>query len=472
MFYDDTITAISTPYGSGGIGIVRISGEKSFDIADKIFKGKKKLDQVKSHTITYGKIIDNKDGSAIDEVLLTKMEGPKTYTREDVIEINCHGGIVVLKKVLELVIRNGARLAEPGEFTKRAFLNGRIDLTQAEAVIDLINAKTTLSSKIALSQLEGVLSKKIKDAKDALVELLAHIESTLDFPEEDFDKITEQVIREKIEKIKAELFDILSTFDKGKILKEGVNAVIVGKPNVGKSSLLNRLTGYDRAIVTDVPGTTRDTIEEYINVEGIPLKIIDTAGIRETGDIIEKIGVDKAKKAIDSADLIIMMIDAVEGFTNADAYVLKSITEKKKVLLINKIDLLENLLDCQNINKIYQDTKLSNNIELKDSPIILSSMKDGRGLDDLRKEIAKLFWGGEIKEHGIENVMTNVRHKTLMENALNSLDDAILAYSSGMPMDCIAIDIRNAALYLGSITGENISDEILDEIFSTFCIGK
>ncbi len=472
MFYDDTITAISTPYGSGGIGIVRISGEKSFDIADKIFKGKKKLDQVKSHTITYGKIIDNKDGSAIDEVLLTKMEGPKTYTREDVIEINCHGGIVVLKKVLELVIRNGARLAEPGEFTKRAFLNGRIDLTQAEAVIDLINAKTTLSSKIALSQLEGVLSKKIKDAKDALVELLAHIESTLDFPEEDFDKITEQVIREKIEKIKAELFDILSTFDKGKILKEGVNAVIVGKPNVGKSSLLNRLTGYDRAIVTDVPGTTRDTIEEYINVEGIPLKIIDTAGIRETGDIIEKIGVDKAKKAIDSADLIIMMIDAVEGFTNADAYVLKSITEKKKVLLINKIDLLENLLDCQNINKIYQDTELSNNIELKDSPIILSSMKDGRGLDDLRKEIAKLFWGGEIKEHGIENVMTNVRHKTLMENALNSLDDAILAYSSGMPMDCIAIDIRNAALYLGSITGENISDEILDEIFSTFCIGK
>ncbi|NSW92037.1 MAG: tRNA uridine-5-carboxymethylaminomethyl(34) synthesis GTPase MnmE [Firmicutes bacterium] len=471
MFNNDTIAAISTSYGSGGIGIVRISGEKAFEIAERIFKGKKSIRQVKSHTIHYGKIVDPQDGSIIDEVLLTKMDGPSTFTRENIIEINCHGGIIVLKKVLELVIREGARLAEPGEFTKRAFLNGRIDLTQAEAVIDIINAKTARSSKVALEQLEGKLSVKIKAARDKLVGLIAHIEATLDYPEEDIDKITEMQIYNSLEEIRNMLSDLLSGFDKGKIIKEGIKAVIIGRPNVGKSSLLNQLTGYSRAIVTDIPGTTRDIIEEYINIQGIPVRVIDTAGIRETGDIVEKIGVEKTKKAIESADLIIMMIDAVDGFTQADANVLRFIKGKKIIVLLNKIDLVENEGDTSKFHELKGINELKSIQELEGITIIKTSMKDGRGINDLEKEISRLFIGGEI-DTDIEGLMTNVRHASLVEKALNSINDAIIAYHEGMPMDCIVIDIRNAAQYLGEITGETVSDEILNHIFSRFCIGK
>jgi tRNA modification GTPase len=468
MFCNDTIAAISTPYGCGGIGIIRISGEKSFEIAERIFKGKRSIQQMKSHTINYGKIIDDRDGSIIDEVLLTKMKKPSTFTREDTIEINCHGGIIVLRKILELIIRHGARLAEPGEFTKRAFLNGRIDLAQAEAVIDIINAKTALSSKAALAQLEGALSAKIKELRDGLVELVAHVESTLDFPEEDFDKISGESLCKSIEKIREELSDLLSRFDKGKVIMEGVNAVIIGRPNVGKSSLLNRLTGYNRAIVTDIPGTTRDTIEEYISMGGIPLKITDTAGIRETRDLVEKIGAEKTKKAVKSADLVIMMIDAKDGFMPADAAVLQLIRENKKVIMLNKIDLVENQPDFQGLQL---DSQGLNKLEDSGVTVIKSSMKDGRGIEELEKEISRLFMEGEI-EAGIEGIMTNVRHASLVEKALNSINDAISAYHANITMDCIAIDIRNAVNYLGEITGENVSDEILDRIFSRFCIGK
>ncbi len=499
MNENDTITAISTPYGTGGIGIVRISGEKAFEIAEKIFKGKKTIKQIKSHTINYGNIIDSEDGIVIDEVLLTKMDKPNTFTREDTVEINCHGGIVVLKKVLELVVKEGARLAEPGEFTKRAFLNGRIDLAQAEAVIDLINAKTSRSSKIALGQLEGKLSVKIKEVRDKLIGLIAHIEVTLDYPEEDIDVITELEVYNGLEEIKNKLSSLLTGFKKGKIIREGIKAVIIGRPNVGKSSLLNQLTGYNRAIVTDIPGTTRDIIEEYISVAGIPVRIIDTAGIRETKDEVERIGVEKTMNAIESADLVIMMVDAFAGFTKEDEEVLKYISNfggKKPVVLLNKIDLVEkentkhhstqdNITPLDNtVEEDKENLQHKGDLQHKDNllhkdnlpelekiSIIETSMKDGRGIDELEREISRLFTGGEIDTDS-EVLVTNVRHASLVEKALNSINDAISAYRDAMPLDCITIDIRNAAQHLGEITGESVSDEILHQIFSRFCIGK
>jgi tRNA modification GTPase len=487
MNENDTITAISTPYGAGGIGIIRISGEKAFEIAEKIFKGKKTIRHIKSHTINYGKIFDFKDGTVIDEVLLTKMDRPNTFTREDTIEINCHGGIVVLKKVLELVVREGARLAEPGEFTKRAFLNGRIDLAQAEAVIDLINAKTSRSSKIALEQLEGKLSIEIKEARDRLIGFIAHIEATLDYPEEDIDEITELEVYNGLKEIKNKLSILLSGFKKGRIIREGIKAVIIGRPNVGKSSLLNRLAGYNRAIVTDIPGTTRDIVEEYISIAGIPIRIIDTAGIRETKDEVERIGVEKTMNAIESADLVIMMVDAFAGFAKEDEEVLKyisNISGKKPVVLLNKIDLVEKENTKHHTaqdNTVQGDKENSlhkGDLQHKDSlpglekiSIIETSMKEGRGIDELEREISRLFTGGEIDTDS-EALVTNVRHASLVEKALNSINDAISAYRGAMPLDCITIDIRNAAQHLGEITGESVSDEILHQIFSRFCIGK
>ena len=507
MNENDTIAAISTPYGTGGIGIIRISGEKAFDIADKIFKGRKTIRQIKSHTINYGNIIDSEDGSVLDEVLLTKMDKPNTFTREDTIEINCHGGIAVIKKVLELVVREGARLAEPGEFTKRAFLNGRIDLAQAEAVIDLINAKTSRSSKIALEQLEGKLSVKIMEARNRLIGLIAHIEATLDYPEEDIDKITEPEVYNALEDIGNELLSLLLGFNKGKIIREGIRVVIIGRPNVGKSSLLNQLSGYNKAIVTEIPGTTRDIVEEYISIAGIPVRIMDTAGIRETRDLVERIGVEKTMSAIESADLVIMMVDVSDGFAREDEEVLKSINNisgKKPVILLNKIDLVENAENsnikgdteqddtvCNNVakgigenDKVKNDNKykhreiahltvedMENLPDLGNIRVIETSMKDGRGIDELEREISRLFTGGEIDTDS-EALVTNVRHASLIENALNSINDAISAYRDAMPLDCITIDIRNAAQLLGEIIGESVSDEILHQIFSRFCIGK
>jgi tRNA modification GTPase len=480
MNENDTIAAISTPFGTGGIGIIRISGEKAFEIAKRIFKGRKTVEKLKSHTINYGKIVDYKNNIIIDEILLTKMNSPRTFTKEDIVEINCHGGIVILKRILELVLREGARLANPGEFTKRAFLNGRIDLAQAEAIIDLINAKTLKSSEIALKQLEGGLSLKIKELKDELIKLIAHIEAVLDYPEENIDEITEIEMVNSLTFIKDRLKSMLLDFKKGKIFKEGVKAVIIGKPNVGKSSLLNNLAGYDRAIVTNIPGTTRDILEEYINIEGIPLRVLDTAGIRETKDEVEIIGVEKTMKAVESADLIILMVDATLDFQQEDVRIFKIVNkfkDKKSIILLNKIDLvkkndnrslktgLENSLRKLDINGIC--TLLG----IKKTSVIETSMKNLIGIDKLKSEILRMFIGGEIDKDN-ETLIVNVRHGNLIESALKSINDAIKGYNESIPFDILTIDIRNAAQFLGEITGESVNDEILNQIFSRFCIGK
>lgn len=459
MYGEDTIAAVSTPQGTGGIGIIRISGDKAFEIAGRIFRGSKPFDAYKSHTINYGKIVDPKTGDMIDEALVSKMDKPNTFTREDVVEVNSHGGIIVVKRIMELILREGARLAEPGEFTKRAFLNGRIDLSQAEAVIDLINSKTSESSRAAAAQLEGRLSEKLKEVRTKLIELIAHIEVTVDYPEHDIEQITGEKVYGEINEIKEKLTGVTKGFEKGRIMREGLNAVIVGRPNVGKSSLLNELAGKNKAIVTDIPGTTRDIIEEYINVNGIPVRIIDTAGIRDTADVVEKIGVERAEKEIDTADLIIMVIDASEGITSEDKRIIERIKNKKTVLLINKVDLVEE----GSITDIEES--------LGEWKTIRTSMKEDIGLEDLEKAITGLFVKGEIYLDS-EVLVTNVRHKNLIDSAIRSINDAIAAYEAGMPLDCVTIDIKNAAEYLGQITGESVSEDVMHQIFSRFCIGK
>ncbi|MCX8128991.1 MAG: tRNA uridine-5-carboxymethylaminomethyl(34) synthesis GTPase MnmE [Clostridia bacterium] len=459
MYIDDTIAAISTAQGTGGIGIIRISGSRAFDIASKLFKGKNSFDKIKSHTISYGKLIDPKTGDTVDEVLISKMKGPNTFTREDVVEINCHGGMVVIKKILELVIKQGSRIAEPGEFTKRAFLNGRIDLSQAEAVIDIINSKTDESSRAAVDQLEGKLSRKLREVRSKLIELIAHIEVTVDYPEHDIEEITGQKVYNNALEIKNKLQDIVKGFEKGRIIREGINIVIVGRPNVGKSSLLNELSGKNKAIVTDIPGTTRDIIEEYININGIPVRITDTAGIRETEDIVERIGVERAQKAIDAADLIIIVIDTSMGMDDEDLKILEKAGNKKLIVLLNKIDLVDDFV----INEI--ESRFAGRKVLK------SSVKNDIGIDKLEDEISGMFFTGEINANN-EILVTNIRHKDLIDKAISSTCEACSAYEAGMPLDCITIDIKNAAEYLGQVTGESISEDVMHEIFKRFCIGK
>lgn len=459
MYNSETIAAISTPHGTGGIGIIRVSGNNSFDIAKKIFKGKKSFDEIKSHTVSYGKIIDPVKLVTLDEVLLTKMIAPNTFTREDIIEISCHGGIVVVRDILDLVVREGARIAEPGEFTKRAFLNGRIDLSQAEAVIDVINSKTSQSSKAAVDQLEGKLSVKLKNARSKLIELLAHIEVTVDYPEHDIEEITGQKVHEELQEIKQKLLDIMLGYEKGRIIREGIDAVIVGMPNVGKSSLLNEFSGKNRAIVTDIPGTTRDIIEEYVNIEGIPVRIIDTAGIRDTEDVVEKIGVEKTHSAIESADLVIMMLDAKKGICKKDENILEKLVDKKLIILLNKIDLVsqEDIIKAQN--------------KLQGKKVIPLSLKEEIGIKEIGLYISELFTMGKISSNN-EILLTNVRHKNLIDLGIKSIDDAINAYNEQMPLDLIAIDITNAAEHIGKITGESVSEDVIHEIFSRFCLGK
>ena len=459
LYSQDTIAAISTPHGNGGIGIIRISGEKAFEIAAEIFIGRKNFDEIKTHTINYGKIVDPESGEILDEVLLSKMKKPNTFTREDVVEINCHGGTVVLKNILELILKKGARLAEPGEFTKRAFLNGRLDLSQAEAVIDIINAKTSESSKAAMNQLEGKLSVKLKEARSKLIEVLAHIEVTVDYPEHDIEEITGEKVYSEIKDVREKLTDIIKGFEKGRIIREGINAVIVGRPNVGKSSLLNELTGKNRAIVTDIPGTTRDIIEDYINLNGVPVRIIDTAGIRETEDLVEKIGVEKTHKELEAADLIIMMIDAYKGIEKEDVEIFDRVKDKKVIVILNKIDIA-------NEEKLVEiESKIEN------KKVIRMSLKQGIGTDELADAVVELFIKGEVSLNN-EVLITNVRHKNLIDKAIESIDYAINAYKSGMPLDMITIDIVNSAQFLGEITGESVSEDVMNEIFSRFCLGK
>lgn len=454
----DTIAAIATSIGEGGISIIRVSGDKSIDIVDSIFigKNKRKLHDLKSYTMRYGHIVD-KNGSKLDEVIISYMKGPKSFTAEDTIEINCHGGVVGTNRILQEIIRAGARMAEPGEFTKRAFLNGRIDLSQAEAVIDIIRAKTELSMKSALMQSEGTISKEIKIIRNKLLNVIAHIEATVDYPEEDMEEVTAGKVSEDVTEIIGEIELLLSTAEEGKILREGLSTVIVGKPNVGKSSLLNALVKEKRAIVTDVPGTTRDVIEEYISIEGIPVKIVDTAGIRETEDIVEKIGVEKSKEKIDEADLVILMLDLSNKLTEEDKEIIEYIKDKKYIVLLNKSDL---------DGKIEREELQS----LKSKYITNISVKTGEGLNHVKEHIKDLFFNGEIKTEGI--FVTNNRHKESLIRAKESLESSLNALEYTLAIDLASIDIRNAWMNLGEITGESLEEDIIHKIFSEFCLGK
>lgn len=458
----ETIAAISTPYGTGGIGIIRISGPEAFSVAEKIFRGSKKISETKSHSVVHGRIIDPADGQMVDEVLLVKMDSPRTFTGEDTIEINCHGGIVLLRRVLSLVLMYGARAACPGEFTKRAFINGRIDLAQAEAVIDLINSKTDEGSRAAAAQLQGRLSEKIRGARRKMIELIARIEAAIEYPEEDIEEITAEAVRNGIKEIREELRKTAQSFTRGRLLREGITAAIIGKPNAGKSSLLNALAGSSRAIVTDIPGTTRDIIEEYVNIKGIPVRFLDTAGIRSTDDPVEAIGVEKARTAAAEAELVIIVLDAQTGITDEDIEVMKSSLSKKTIVMINKTDVADDRMveDMKEQIRTYGDI-----------PVVVASMVDGTGMDDLADRIEVLAAGGEISANN-EVLLTNARHRQLIEDAILGLDSAESAYKGGMPLDLVTIDIRDAAEALGRITGESVSEDVVNEIFSRFCVGK
>lgn len=455
-----TIAAISTAVGEAGIGIVRMSGKKSIEIGKMVFKGSlEDNDKKNNRKLLYGHIVDHKKDEIVDEVLIAFMRGPGTYTREDMVEIYCHGGIISVRKVLELLLSKGARLAERGEFTKRAFLNGRLDLSQAEAVIDMINAKTDKSFETSLDQLEGSLSKKIHEIRNILLEMVAHVEVSIDFPEDDIEEVTYEDLERQGNTVKREIEKLIATSDKGKILREGLNTVILGKPNVGKSSLLNAVLRENRAIVTDVPGTTRDIIEEYINIDGIPLKIIDTAGIRITEDVVEKIGVDKAKGTINSADLVIAVFDISKELTPEDFEIISLTRKKKSIVLLNKTD-LEPKYDIEYFRNLVGDRV-----------ILTTSMTEGVGIEELEDAIREMFYGGELEIEG-DTVITNVRHKDLLEKALENISQAIIDIKYNVPIDCIEVDLRNCWENLGGISGDTIDEDILDKIFAEFCIGK
>ncbi|MGO5155720.1 tRNA uridine-5-carboxymethylaminomethyl(34) synthesis GTPase MnmE [Ligilactobacillus ruminis] len=455
----DTIAAISTPPGEGAISIVRMSGEEAVAIAQKVFSGKD-LTQTKSHTINYGHIVDPKTHEEIDEVMVSLMLAPKTFTREDVVEINCHGGIVATNRILQLLLVNGARLAEPGEFTKRAFLHGRIDLTQAESVMDLIRAKTDRSMKIALNQLDGNLSHLIDSLRKDILDVLAQVEVNIDYPEyDDVEEMTTKLLKEKAIEIKQRIEQLLKTASQGKIMREGLATALVGRPNVGKSSLLNHLLHEDKAIVTDVAGTTRDVIEEYVNVSGVPLKLIDTAGIRETDDKVEKIGVERSKKAIEQSDLVLLVLNAAESLTKEDLELIRLTNDKKRIIILNKTD-LEERLDRKELAKISGN-----------APVYATSILKNEGLEALEEAISKLFFNG-IENSQSTVMVTNARHIALLKKAQNSLDSVLEGISSGMPVDLVQIDMTEAWNLLGEITGESYEDELLDQLFSQFCLGK
>ncbi len=455
----DTIAAISTAVGNAGISIIRISGSQAFLISGRIFKGKGDFLNYPSHTIHYGKIFDPDTGMIIDEVLISKMMPPKTYTREDTVEINCHGGYVTASRILDVIFRNGARPAEAGEFTKRAFINGRMDLTQAEAVMDIITSRTEKSSKVAVSQLEGKLSGKVIELRKALIEMLAGIEVNLDYPEYDFEEITMKECSKRIENIILDLESLIGSFDYGKILREGMEVVIIGKPNAGKSSLLNRLAGKNRAIVTEIPGTTRDILEEYINIMGLPIKLLDTAGLRNTEDKVEKIGVEKALEVIDSADLILFILDAESGFEKEDAEILEKVRDfnKKTMYVVNKTD------------KKEQD-RLNDILKKVPEAIEISVLEDS-GINYLEKEIYHFVNRNKIDTDN-QILVTNARHKQLLSNARDNLKAALNGAKAYLTLDIVSMDIKSAAENLGQITGHNVSEEVVMNIFERFCVGK
>lgn len=457
----DTIAAISTPPGEGAISIVRLSGEEAIPIAARMYhSGGKSLLDAESHTLHYGHIVDPGTNASIDEVMVSVMKAPKTFTREDVVEINCHGGLTVANQMLQLVLREGARLAEPGEFTKRAFLNGRIDLSQAEAVMDLIRAKTDKAMHVALNQLDGSLSSLIRSLRNEILETLAQVEVNIDYPEyDDVEEMTTKMLLEKANFIKAQISELLLTARQGKILREGLSTAIIGRPNVGKSSLLNHLLKEDKAIVTDIAGTTRDVIEEYVNVLGVPLKLIDTAGIRETEDVIEKIGVEKSRKALEESDLILLVLNQSEALTKEDRKLLEATAGLKRIILLNKMD-LANRLDLPELKKIAGEDR-----------IFSVSVLRNDGLDQLEKAIAELFFGGGVGEKDATYV-SNARHIALLEKAQQALGEVISGIEAGMPVDLVQIDMTRCWDYLGEIVGDSVQDELITQLFSQFCLGK
>ncbi len=456
---EKTIAAISTASGNGGIGIIRLSGRQSFDIIEKIFIPKNKSTEIKGYSIKYGNIINPNNNEIIDEVLVSYFVAPKSYTTENMCEINSHGGAVVEKRILELCLQNGAELAEPGEFTKRAFLNGRIDLSQAEGIIELINSKTEMEAKESINQLEGSLSKKIKEIEKKMLDITVNIEVTIDYPEYDVEEVTNNEALKSLKDIHILLKNLENSFNKGKIIKDGIKTVIIGKPNAGKSSLLNTMLKEDRAIVSDIAGTTRDTIEEYLNIDGIPLKLIDTAGIRDTDNTIEKIGVEKSKKLVNDADLVIAIFDISTNFDDDDRKIMSLIKDKKAIILLNKVDILKE-------NK-------SNEEEIKElnKPIIKISAKEEIGLDLLYNEIKKMFELNEISSNN-EILITNERHKNQIIKADKHILEGIDTIEKHLPVDIISIYINQAMEDLGEITGENVSENIINEIFAKFCLGK
>ncbi|ALZ86967.1 tRNA modification GTPase [Aerococcus urinaeequi] len=457
----DTIAAISSAPGEGAIGIVRLSGDDALAIADKVYKlGQKKLSTQDSHTIHYGHIVDPKDGQEIDEVMVSVMREPKTFTREDIVEINTHGGIVATNRVLELVLREGATLAEPGEFTKRAFINGRIDLTQAEAVMDLIRAKTDRSMDLAVKQLDGKLSNLIENLRQDILNTLAQVEVNIDYPEyDDVEEMTLKLLGEKTTIIKNRIDGLLSTAKQGKILRDGISTAIVGRPNVGKSSLLNALLREEKAIVTDIEGTTRDTVEEYINIRGVPLKLVDTAGIRDTEDVVERIGVERSKKALMEAELVLLLLNQSEALTAGDRELLVLTQDHKRIIIMNKIDLPNQLLKESLLEWVEEDE------------IIATSMMTQEGIDALEEKIADYFFSGQSGEKDATYV-SNARHIDLLQKASQSLDEVKNGIDMGMPVDLIQIDFTHAWEILGEIIGENAPDELLTQLFSQFCLGK
>ena len=452
----DTIAAISTPRGEGGIGIIRISGDKSFEILDKIFNTKNPNRDLGFYKFNYGFIHDN--GKIVDEVMAVRMKAPKTYTCEDVVEINCHGGHLISEKVLELVLKNGARHAEQGEFTKRAFMNGRIDLSQAEAVMDIIQGKTEKSISLSLEQLRGDLRDKIGSFKKALLDVTAHVNVVLDYPEEGIDDPLPSNLRENLENVYAEADKLISSYDKGKKIKEGIKTVIAGKPNVGKSTLLNSLLKEERAIVTHIPGTTRDVIEEIINIKGIPLVLTDTAGIRKTEDIVENIGVEKSKKFIENADLVLLVLDASRELESEDREVIQEIqnNNKKTIVLLNKID-LERKIELDEFG-------LENILEI--------SAKDNIGIEDMEERIYSYIVEEKVEDSSEKLIITNIRHKTALEKTKDAIRNIFETIDAGMPMDLISVDLKEALDSLSEITGEISSEDILDHVFGNFCVGK
>ena len=456
---EDTIAAVATAYGEGGIGIIRISGEKALSILEEVFEFAGETSQIVNRRMTYGRIVDRENEQIIDEVLAIYMKGPKTYTAEDVVEINCHGSMVSLRKTLALVLRKGARLAEPGEFTKRAFLNGRLDLSQAEAVIDIIKAKTDRSFDVAMSQLEGALSLRVTEIRQKLLDLLVDITVNIDYPDEDIEELTYDKIEENILLIGEMIEKLLSTAETGRMIREGIRVAIVGKPNVGKSSLMNSLLRETRAIVTEIPGTTRDTIEEAISIRNIPVYLVDTAGIRETSDEVERLGIERSKAAFNEADFIIFIMDGSSAISDEDREIASYLDGRDSVVLINKNDLERGFTN--------DDVR-----ELVNDPVIIeTSLINNEGIEEIENHIEELVYGGELSQHD-STMVNNVRHIELLKQSRDSLRDAMEMTLAREALDFIEVDVRNAYDLLGEITGETVSDDIINEVFARFCLGK